>query len=81
MEDRNEIGDSEVNRLDLLKRIVKKHRLVVIGGDVQGGFGKLKESDDPHEQLSHLENSVNQFGYSSEDVDVSGNFDDGINFS
>lgn len=81
MEDRNEIGNSAIKRLNRLETIVLKFNLTTIGGAVQGGFGELKPAVNHEDRMTNLENAVDQFALQSRDVNVAGNFDDGFIFS
>lgn len=81
MEDNDEISHSEINRLENLERIVRKFKIVSVNGAVHGGFGKLEPAEDLSTRLSNLESAVNQFGLTSGDVNIAGDFNDGFDVS
>lgn len=85
MEDRDEISDNEISRLEALEQKVRQFELVTAGdGKVLGGFGKLPTDQDllhPVERLQNIKNATNNFSFVGENVSISGNFDDGYVFS
>jgi hypothetical protein len=84
MEDSNEIGYSEVGRIEELETIIRRHKFAVSGGAVLGGFGKLpkNQSELPLEQrLANIKAARAKYELVGENISIAGSFEDGFKFS
>lgn len=82
MEDTNEVGSSEISRLENLERVVHKFKIASAGdGAVLGGFGTLPKNQSElsfKERLANVQQARAKFELVGHNVAVDGNFIDGL---
>ncbi len=84
MEDSNEIGGGTLNRIEELETVIRRHKFAVTGGAVLGGFGKLPKNQSElslEQRLANIQKARAEYDIKGVNVDISGSFQDGFEFS
>lgn len=85
MENNDEISHSEIERLENLERIINNFKIASAGaGSVLGGFGKLPKNQSElsfEERFANVQRARSKFSLFGENVNIDGNFDDGLTAS
>jgi hypothetical protein len=69
--------EERLAQISMLENQIRGFRIVVVGGNIEGGFGRLPKSDDEETRITNIEESMNRFYLDSSDFNVAGGFDSG----